>query len=59
MTPTRQTTEYWDVITSTPSGGTVWRNYGYPRKIVTTVGQQTPNEALKREEAEVKRKGRR
>jgi hypothetical protein len=41
--------EDWDVITATTDGGVVWRRYG-DRKIVVSGADETPEEALARDE---------
>jgi hypothetical protein len=43
----------WDVVTSTFDGGVIWRRYG-DRKIVTTHGSESPDEALARREKKEK-----
>jgi hypothetical protein len=36
----------WDPITGTIDGGVVWHNYGNPRRVVVTHGDETPQQAL-------------
>jgi hypothetical protein len=38
-----QEPEMWDVVTMTPSGGVVWKNYR--GKIVVTHGDETPDKS--------------
>jgi hypothetical protein len=42
----------WDVITCTPDGGTIWKNYGVgqARRIVVTHGDENPQEVAARED---------